>query len=531
MMLRTLVLLIVLAVPGTAAAQSLEVQSFDPAGSLRSGYLTVFQGSTDLPKDYEAALYLQYAFEPLNIVVDGQQASLIDGQFVAHALGSYSPIHWARLTLEVPVILVQPTTNERVLGQQEGAYSGAGLGDIRLVPAFSFFDQRRGENDWEQYDGFAVGLAVPVMLPTGDSERFQGESFRAEPRLTADYATVSGWGVGANFGFLIRDEQTLANLNVGHQFTFGLAARAPLVDALSVILDWRGSITPSSDALISKESPMELLGAFVYECEDWVFGAGAGFGITDGYGSPGYRTLLSVGYSPLVPEPPPEADTDGDGYVDSQDRCPLEPEDFDGFEDADGCPDLDHDRDGILEPQDKCPDIPEDFDGFQDADGCPDDDNDGDGIPDTADACPDEPETVNDYEDADGCPDEVPVIVTSTHIEITQKIYFDFDSDRIQRRSFELLNAIAATINAHPEITNIQVEGHTDAQGEADYNLDLSQRRAEAVVTALVERGVEATRLIGRGFGESRLVSEGETEADHEANRRVEFLILDETQQ
>ena len=94
-------------------------------------------------------------------------------------------------------------------------------------------------------------------------------------------------------------------------------------------------------------------------------------------------------------------DSDRDGIPDSRDACPNDPEDFDGFEDADGCPDPDNDGDGILDADDLCPDDPEDFDGFEDADGCPDPDNDGDGIPDEMDACPNEPGLAS----ADGCPD------------------------------------------------------------------------------------------------------------------------------
>jgi len=65
----------------------------------------------------------------------------------------------------------------------------------------------------------------------------------------------------------------------------------------------------------------------------------------------------------------------------------------------------DRDSDGISDDTDKCPDDPEDRDGFQDADGCPDPDNDGDGITDANDQCPNDPETINGLQDADGCPD------------------------------------------------------------------------------------------------------------------------------
>lgn len=101
-------------------------------------------------------------------------------------------------------------------------------------------------------------------------------------------------------------------------------------------------------------------------------------------------------------------DRDGDGMSDVRDQCPDDPEDLDGFEDADGCPDLDNDGDGIADVDDMCPSAAEDRDGFEEEDGCPDPDNDQDGIPDFDDHCPNEPETMNGFDDYDGCPDRTP---------------------------------------------------------------------------------------------------------------------------
>ncbi len=101
----------------------------------------------------------------------------------------------------------------------------------------------------------------------------------------------------------------------------------------------------------------------------------------------------------------PDYDNDQDGIPDSLDKCPNDKEDIDGFKDEDGCPDYDNDEDGVQDTQDKCPMIPEDLDGFEDNDGCPDFDNDQDGIPDSLDHCPDKPEDKDNYEDQDGCPD------------------------------------------------------------------------------------------------------------------------------
>lgn len=101
----------------------------------------------------------------------------------------------------------------------------------------------------------------------------------------------------------------------------------------------------------------------------------------------------------------PDLDNDKDAVPDLKDRCPLDAEDRDGFEDSDGCPDADNDKDGIPDPRDQCPDQAEDRDGFQDADGCPDLDNDGDSVMDEQDKCPLDPEDKDGFEDGDGCPD------------------------------------------------------------------------------------------------------------------------------
>ena len=100
-----------------------------------------------------------------------------------------------------------------------------------------------------------------------------------------------------------------------------------------------------------------------------------------------------------------EGDRDGDGIVDTVDRCPDIPEDFDGENDSDGCPDFDRDGDGVPDDRDKCPNDKEDKDGFQDGDGCPEFDNDRDGLIDTSDQCRNEPEDFDGFQDLDGCPD------------------------------------------------------------------------------------------------------------------------------
>ena len=222
-----------------------------------------------------------------------------------------------------------------------------------------------------------------------------------------------------------------------------------------------------------------------------------------------------------------EGDRDGDGIPDDLDACPDVPEDFDGFEDDDGCPDPDNDGDGILDVNDLCPNDPEDVDGFEDEDGCPDVDNDADRILDVDDACPNDPETYNGHEDEDGCPDKGLVILEDTQITILEKVYFETDSAIIKSRSFPLLDAVAATLNASPQITLIEIQGHADERGSDKYNVKLTRARAASVMNSLIERGVIKDRLRSAGYGERCPVDPKHNATAWEKNRRVEFKIIE----
>jgi OOP family OmpA-OmpF porin len=216
---------------------------------------------------------------------------------------------------------------------------------------------------------------------------------------------------------------------------------------------------------------------------------------------------------------PDDPDTDGDGVPDSRDACLLEPEDKDGYLDDDGCPDLDNDADGIPDAKDKCPNQAEDFDGFEDADGCPDPDNDKDTVVDVDDECPNTPGQPGGVHP--GCPSLI--IVTAKEIRITQQIQFDFNKSTIKPVSFPILDAVRDVLVANPKI-QIQVQGHTDNVGLASYNLTLSGQRADAVRGYLVAHGIEAPRLVSKGFGMNQPLVPNNTEGNRALNRRVQFI-------
>jgi outer membrane protein OmpA-like peptidoglycan-associated protein len=219
----------------------------------------------------------------------------------------------------------------------------------------------------------------------------------------------------------------------------------------------------------------------------------------------------------------PDLDNDGDGIPDVEDRCPNDPEDFDGFEDGDGCPDVmqDSDDDGIPDDMDKCPLKPEDLDGFQDEDGCPDLDNDLDGILDVDDQCPNEPETFNGYMDEDGCPDERPI----EQKFILRGINFESGSAALTPDSYSILDQVVKSLMAYPEV-RVEIRGYTDSVGSWEYNLDLSQRRANSVREYLKNSGIMPDRIEAKGYGEADPIASNKSASGRAENRRIEFHRL-----
>ncbi|WP_148254076.1 OmpA family protein [Aidingimonas lacisalsi] len=189
-------------------------------------------------------------------------------------------------------------------------------------------------------------------------------------------------------------------------------------------------------------------------------------------------------------------------------ECPSFPGDIPAgvAKDAEGCP-LDSDGDGVPDFRDECPGTPS---GVEvNANGCPLD-SDGDGVPDFKDQCPNTPagEEVN----ALGCPDSV----------VLRDVNFEFDSARLTSQAESILDEVAERLVANDGV-RVSIEGHTDAVGSAQYNMDLSQRRAESVMTYLESEGVAANRMRAQGFGEEQPIASNETDAGRAENRRVEL--------
>ncbi|GMV15640.1 MAG: OmpA family protein [Polyangiaceae bacterium] len=301
---------------------------------------------------------------------------------------------------------------------------------------------------------------------------------------------------------------------------FGAGVKVPLDDFLGLRLDLRDNLTQKNGGSKGQQAhhPEVLLG-------------------------------LTFTLDLRKKEKPAPKDSDGDGIADDADKCPKEP----GIA-PDGCPKApDSDADEIADAEDACPNeagpksedatkhgcpLPKDSDGdgFADGDdkcpnqagiapdGCPDPDPDKDGVIGPNDKCPTEAETANGYQDADGCPDEIPAEVKK-FTGVIQGIEFDTGKATIRPKSKPVLDEALKVLRDNPDV-RIEVSGHTDDVGDAKKNVELSQKRADAVKEYFVSQGVDAARITTRGAGPDQPIADNKTAEGKQKNRRIEFKLL-----
>ncbi len=569
----------------SSPALAQDVQNFKPVAGTQ-GYFSV-DGARSLDHlEFVPSLYLGYAFEPLvNRNQDGSvNQSIVENLFSLDLLANFGLFNRLDLALNIPLHYTTGT----VIGAD--GEDGIHLGDLRFTPKVRLVGFDEGADTGVGL-AFAVPVVAPTGRSeafVGAGQLVVTPKFLLEVR-TALISLAANLGFKARPDKKVVENTELGH-EVTYGAGLGVSV---VPDEFVLIAEVYGAAAVQDISSDSASNPFEGLAGFRwFSAPGVVWTTGFGLGIVADYGTPTWRVFTGLAWDPQerdrdrdgilddvdqCPDDPedkddyqdldgcPELDNDSDGLPDRVDACPLDPEDRDDYEDADGCPDPDNDGDTILDPRDQCPnqpetfngfddtdgcpdegdrdqdgipdardqcpDDPEDKDGFEDENGCPDPDNDKDGILDGADKCPLEPEVVNGIEDEDGCPDkgEVKVRVTGDRIEILEKVFFESSRAVIKPVSYDVLNQVAAVLKRAPNITLVEVAGHTDSRGARGYNQTLSQRRAAAVRAYLLERGLEASRLRAKGYGEDQPIETNRTRDGRAANRRVEFRIIDQT--
>jgi outer membrane protein OmpA-like peptidoglycan-associated protein len=151
-------------------------------------------------------------------------------------------------------------------------------------------------------------------------------------------------------------------------------------------------------------------------------------------------------------------------------------------------------------------------------------DRDRDGVVNDADACPDQAGAPDADPKKNGCPK---AFLDHGVIKITEQVRFRTNSAEIDpgKESLDVLSAILAVLQQHPEIARLRIEGHTDDRGDATKNKELSKSRAEAVVAWLASKGIEKSKLTAVGIGADKPIETNATEVGRAANRRVELHV------
>lgn len=323
------------------------------------------------------------------------------------------------------------------------------------------------------------GVAVPLTTP--QSNRFSAGGDLAVKGLWG----VTNWlGVGASTSALVLPTD-VSGLNTGTAWTIGPTVRIMRPrDSTNLDSGWR-EVSPWVDAdlqyvrtgTLDRAGMSVAVGAAYPTSVDrslWVGPMVRYQGVfqpdspgLDGHSAKMLIVGLSMEFGPSSERPVPEKDSDGDGLVDSKDRCPNQY-------------------------------------GPVDNQGCP-------------------------RQVATTVTQEVPVVAQQpvaqqVKLSLSQRVQFPWDSAKLDSAASQSLNQVVAELSKHLDV-RVQVEGHASSEGRVEHNNKLSQKRADAVVNFLVAHGVPRDRLTAKGFGSSVPVADNATESGRVANRRVEFVV------
>ncbi|HEX8114737.1 MAG TPA: OmpA family protein [Kofleriaceae bacterium] len=377
----------------------------------------------------------------------------------------------------VPFAIAQSSESGIAAGLMLRSAGASAVGDGHLGGSVLLYSGSNGAR------GVQLGAAADLAIPVGSENSFTSDGkVGGELVATAAYAGP-GYRLAANAGVRYRPEINYVSSDqgtelIGRAGLFVPVAHERLMTSLELDTIARAA---GHDAFRALGSPiLALLGARYHFAGGIRAGAGIGAGLTQAPGSPTVRVIFTVGYSPEPPRTrlaPRPNDRDGDGIIDNLDKCPDQPEDFNGYQDDDGCPDvLETERDRIVDNP----------------------------------PAPGEPLTLEQV------------------ITLPAPIEFKFDTAIMLPGAEIYLNQVLAILKAHPEVTKLEIQGHTSSEGGYDYNLRLSDDRAKAVYQWLVDHGIDGQRLVPKGYGLTVPLFLNDSEAHRQRNRRVQFRLIEQ---
>jgi outer membrane protein OmpA-like peptidoglycan-associated protein len=483
-----------LCISTTASAQSIAIDEFRPAIDSR-GYLTLNASQTLGHGEMSFGLgslqwgrkLLSFEAGPATYSVD----NMISATLVA-ALG----LHLGDVPLEVgaslPFTIMNGSRGPDALGDPNNPnddklyrLDGQGLGDVGIHLKARLARVGR----------FGFGAIGSLYVPTSASrDPFLGEAAVTPQLVGVADATFGAVRFAINAGIRFRRTTTFMDLGSGGApATMGSITTSTALPA-GVAAAW--SVVPEKIELVGEvfgaipvgqhhgyQSLEALGGVKVYLAKNSFLSLGAGRGLVPGEaGNPDFRAVIGIVFEPKAAQRMTGNVPDEDGTIAM--GPPVKHDDGLG----------DRDNDGIFDKDDKCPDDPENYNGVDDEDGCPEQDR--------------------------------PMVVeTESELVTLQPIEFEFDKAVLRTSAFPILKDVVKALNDNPTITLIEVQGHTDEQGNDGYNLDLSNRRAATVMKFLADSGIDARRLTSQGYGETQPVDLRHTQEAYKLNRRVAFII------
>ncbi len=487
---------LLIAQPASAQSDGFRVNRYQALSSTEDG-IAVQLPSTLGHLRWSAGLTMDFSRSDLEVSSGAQTADVVGSRLSSHLALGVGLGERFELGLSLPLVLSQSSDVDQLPAMALSAPDSSGVGDPFLGGSVAILG--------DAHSLVSLGAAAGLRLPIGSEDALAGDDgVGAEGRVL--FSAGHRLRFVANVGASYRPDAEFADREIGSEFLFRGGLHTSPVSRVTLMAELDGSTSLRSDLFAERTTAVEgILGARAQITDGWYLAAAAGTSITDAIGAPSLRVLFQLAYT--KPQKSPTVAM----------AVPLAP--------------IDSDEDGIADEVDECPNEA----GDRENNGCPAPlDSDGDGVNDEVDQCPKEAETQNGLDDEDGCPDELPtppapepLPLTTNSVDPSQKlpdpIEFEQGEATLLPQSSEAIDRVVAVLAEHSEVSLVEVQGHTSREGSEAVNQDLSQRRAQAVVDALVLKGVARARLKAKGYGYRSPIA---NDASQVQNRRVQFMIL-----